>query len=160
MKLYYFHTLKALWDGQGKIKMYYGMSSFKKIATVKKVHYYLFMKKLIPHETLRAPDGFCKCVIVHEGNCTSPENTCRLKTSCFYNSRQSLLRFSKINSWFFFPIFANGSKKECLLYTVNEVRNTYGGEKILNRGIIIRTGITCKKILFYMRDSACRWHIV
>ena len=26
IKLYYFHTLKALWDDQGKIKMYYGMS--------------------------------------------------------------------------------------------------------------------------------------
>ena len=26
MKLYYFYTLKALWDGQGIIKMYYGMS--------------------------------------------------------------------------------------------------------------------------------------
>ena len=30
VKLYYFYTLKALWDGQGKIKMYYGMSRFKK----------------------------------------------------------------------------------------------------------------------------------
>ena len=30
MKLYYFYTLKALWDGQGKIKMYYEMSSVKK----------------------------------------------------------------------------------------------------------------------------------
>ena len=30
MKLYYFYTLKALWDGQGKIKMYYGMSRVKK----------------------------------------------------------------------------------------------------------------------------------
>ena len=30
MKLYYFHTLKALWDGQGKIKMYYGMSKVGK----------------------------------------------------------------------------------------------------------------------------------
>ena len=30
MKLYYFYTLKALWDGQGKIKMYYGISSVKK----------------------------------------------------------------------------------------------------------------------------------
>ena len=30
LKLYYFHTLKALWDGQGKIKMCYGMSRFKK----------------------------------------------------------------------------------------------------------------------------------
>ena len=30
MKLYYFHTLKALRDGQGKSKMYYGMSRVKK----------------------------------------------------------------------------------------------------------------------------------
>ena len=29
MKLYYFYTLKALWDGQGKIKMHYGMSRVK-----------------------------------------------------------------------------------------------------------------------------------
>ena len=30
IKLYYFYTLKALWDGQGKIKMYCGMSKVKK----------------------------------------------------------------------------------------------------------------------------------
>ena len=30
MKLYYFYTSKALWDSQGKIKMYYGMSRVKK----------------------------------------------------------------------------------------------------------------------------------
>ena len=30
MKLYYFYTLKALWDGQGKIKMHYKMSRVKK----------------------------------------------------------------------------------------------------------------------------------
>ena len=30
MKLYYFYTLKALWDGKGKIKMYHGMSRIKK----------------------------------------------------------------------------------------------------------------------------------
>ena len=30
IKLYYFYTLKALWDGQGKIKMYYGKSRIKK----------------------------------------------------------------------------------------------------------------------------------
>ena len=30
IKLYYFHTLKALWGGQGKIKMYYGVSRVKK----------------------------------------------------------------------------------------------------------------------------------
>ena len=29
MKFYYFHTLKALWDGQGKIKVYYGIARFK-----------------------------------------------------------------------------------------------------------------------------------
>ena len=30
MKLYYFYTLNALWDGQGKIKMYYEMSRVKR----------------------------------------------------------------------------------------------------------------------------------
>ena len=30
MKLYYFYTLKALCDDQGKIKMYYGRSRVKK----------------------------------------------------------------------------------------------------------------------------------
>ena len=27
-------------------------------------------------------------------------------------------------------------------------------------GVIIRTAIICKKILCYMRDSACRWFII
>ena len=30
----------------------------------------------------------------------------------------------------------------------------------LSHGTIIQTGITCKKFLCYMRDSACRWFIV
>ena len=30
MKLYYFYNLKTLWGGQGKIKMYNGMSRAKK----------------------------------------------------------------------------------------------------------------------------------
>ena len=30
MKIYYFYTLKVLWCGQGKIKMYYGISRVKK----------------------------------------------------------------------------------------------------------------------------------
>ena len=30
MELYYFHTSKAIWDGQGKIKIDYGMSRVKK----------------------------------------------------------------------------------------------------------------------------------
>ena len=38
MKLYYFYTLKGLWDGQGKIKMYYGMSTVKKQLSGKKVY--------------------------------------------------------------------------------------------------------------------------
>ena len=29
MKFYYFYTLKALWNDQGKFKMYYGMSWVK-----------------------------------------------------------------------------------------------------------------------------------
>ena len=36
MKLYYFHTLKSLWDGQGKTKMYYGMSRIEKQLSGKK----------------------------------------------------------------------------------------------------------------------------
>ena len=31
---------------------------------------------------------------------------------------------------------------------------------LVNHGTIIRTGITCKKIPCYMRDSAGRWFIV
>ena len=34
------------------------------------------------------------------------------------------------------------------------------GNNELKHGTIIRTGITCKKIHCYMRDSACRWFIV
>ena len=30
MKFYYFHTVKAVWDGQGKSKVYYMVSSVKK----------------------------------------------------------------------------------------------------------------------------------
>ena len=36
MKIYYFHTFKILWDDQGKIKMYYGMSKVKKQLSEKK----------------------------------------------------------------------------------------------------------------------------
>ena len=31
--------------------------------------------------------------------------------------------------------------------------------KVFNHGTIIRTGITCKKIPCYMRDSDCRWFV-
>ena len=42
MRLYYFYTLKALWDDQGKIKMYYGMPKVKKERSGKRfiVHVY------------------------------------------------------------------------------------------------------------------------
>ena len=36
MKPYYFYTLKALWNGQGKIKMYYGMCTVKKQLVAKR----------------------------------------------------------------------------------------------------------------------------
>ena len=35
-KLYYFDTLKTLWDGKGKIKMHYGMPGVKKQLSGKK----------------------------------------------------------------------------------------------------------------------------
>ena len=37
MKLYYFYTLTALWDSQGKIKMYYGISMVQKQLSGKRV---------------------------------------------------------------------------------------------------------------------------
>ena len=33
----------------------------------------------------------------------------------------------------------------------------YVTDALYDHGTIIRTGITCKKIPSYMRDSACRW---
>ena len=44
-------------------------------------------------------------------------------------------------------------------FTINKfcTRNL---QSISYHGTIIRTGITCKKIPCYMRDSACRWFIV
>ena len=38
MKLYYFHTLKELWDGQGKIKMHYGMPGLKSSYQKRSIH--------------------------------------------------------------------------------------------------------------------------
>ena len=43
MKLYYFYTLKALWDGQGKIKMYHGMSKVAKKLSEKRSIKYVFI---------------------------------------------------------------------------------------------------------------------
>ena len=48
MKFYYFNTLKALWDTQGKTKMYYGMPRVKK---------QLSEKRLIAKNCLRPESG-------------------------------------------------------------------------------------------------------
>ena len=45
MKLYYFYTLKALWDGQGKTEMYYGMPGVKKQLSGKVSIVYIFLNK-------------------------------------------------------------------------------------------------------------------
>ena len=45
MKLYYFYTLKALWDGQGKTEMYYGMPGVKKQLSGKMSIVYIFLNK-------------------------------------------------------------------------------------------------------------------
>ena len=43
-------------------------------------------------------------------------------------------------------------------YMENEIRKNIGLSS--KHGTIIQTGITCKKISFYIRDSASRWFIV
>ena len=71
MKLYYFYTLKALWDGQGKIKMYYEMSRVKKHLSGKRLFqkYSLimseqfFLKKAASHATLSFLLGIDRCVL-------------------------------------------------------------------------------------------------
>ena len=45
MKLYYFYTLKALWDSQGKIKMGYGISRVKKQVSGKRSIVFLSCKE-------------------------------------------------------------------------------------------------------------------
>ena len=55
MKLYYFYTLKALWDGLGKIKMYYEMSSVKKQLSRKKVYCYIVLNMFEHVFTFRIP---------------------------------------------------------------------------------------------------------
>ena len=51
MKLYYFYTLKALWDGQSKIKMHYGMSRVKKQLSGKRSILSSLICKFIVQET-------------------------------------------------------------------------------------------------------------
>ena len=49
-------------------------------------------------------------------------------------------------------------KSCCCAYSYNEYQIPFHYQ--LQYGTVIRTGITCKKIPCYMRDSACRWFIV
>ena len=44
--------------------------------------------------------------------------------------------------------------------TNGQTSSTSGLTSTTSHGTIIRTGITCKKIPCYMRDSACKWFIV
>ena len=49
------------------------------------------------------------------------------------------------------------------IYRCTCIYNLYITRKIQHKyhhGIIMQTGITCKKIPCYMRGSACRWFIV
>ena len=54
MKLYYFYTLKALWVGQGKIKMYYGMSRVKKQLSGERsiINYFCIEKNLFKNRKM------------------------------------------------------------------------------------------------------------
>ena len=54
MKLYYFYTLKALWDAQGKSKMYYGISRVEKQLSGKRptVHLSIHFMSLLLTETI------------------------------------------------------------------------------------------------------------
>ena len=48
-----------------------------------------------------------------------------------------------------------------LKYLLKVCSQTFRNNRVCSKhGTIIRTGITCKKVPCYMRDSACRWLIV
>ena len=61
IKLYYFYTLKALWDGQGKVKMYYGISRVKKQLLGKRsiaIHILYNISRTKDNQTMR----FCQLI--------------------------------------------------------------------------------------------------
>ena len=63
------------------------------------------------------------------------------------------------------PKFSNASisMREVIINStkvLNQKNQFFEWWSWFNHGTIIRTGITCKKIPCYMRDSACRWFIV
>ena len=56
MKRYYFYTLKALWDGQGKIKMYYEMSRVKNQPAGKRsASNRILRDKIVTQNEIKAP---------------------------------------------------------------------------------------------------------
>ena len=62
MELYYFHTLKALWDGLGKIKLYYGKSRVKRQLSGKRS-----ILECQKHAKPRQTPLICYQTIVHSG---------------------------------------------------------------------------------------------
>ena len=75
----------------------------------------------------------------------------------------------KINSNEFSPYFEQILKSFCTkmqainntkVFHLRHIFNIFIKKVYRNHGTMIRTGITCRKIPCYMRDSACRWCIV
>ena len=92
MKLCFFYTLKALWDGQGKIKMYYGTSRLKKRLSGK--------SSIIQENTHLVGQGFKM----------APN-----KVSCFFSQYCRIFMTSKIsrkNSWTIFIFVMNKDFRE------------------------------------------------
>ena len=57
-----------------------------------------------------------------------------------------------------FLVFGNSCRKIFVWRFAGQM--DYFGFVNSDHGTIIRTGITCRKVPCYMRDSACRWFIV
>ena len=70
--LYYFHTLKALWDVQGKIKIYYRMSRLKKqLSRKRSIIHLLIVTSLditIKLNLFYTPFKIYCCQTQHQGN--------------------------------------------------------------------------------------------
>ena len=62
MKLYYFYNLKALWDSQGKIKMYYGISRVKKQQLGKRS---IKLENYIIHAQKTSKNSSTKFIVLH-----------------------------------------------------------------------------------------------
>ena len=75
-------------------------------------------------------------------------------------NESSLVVLDKI---FNLKAFIQNSLPQCKIIISKVINRTDNGKTSLtmgNNGTIIQTGIACKKISRYMRNSACRWLIV